>query len=153
MDDFDPVQWNDIDRAFDRTFYDCPQAFETHRGEFDHGWWPGLKRVYDRWKTAYKRNGEPDQGAAYLLSYLAELDGVATVPEDELPVLLDRKPGREILKKWFWDEEQTMWAIAVRTGTHFALVKYWLREEDVPLQWRNFGDESKSRLEAFGYTA
>ncbi|GAA0245727.1 hypothetical protein ACFFQF_04920 [Haladaptatus pallidirubidus] len=151
MDDFSPVQWDDIDRACDRTFYDCPEAFETHRDEFEDGWWPGIKRAYDKWKTEYKRDGDPDQGATYLLAYLAELDEIATVPGDRS--LLDRRPDEETLRTWSWDENQTMWAIAIRTGTHFAVVKYWLREDDIPLKWRNFGEESKARLRKFGYTA
>ncbi|WP_435152216.1 hypothetical protein [Haladaptatus sp. DFWS20] len=153
MDEFDPVQWTDIDRAFDRTFYDCPEAFETHRDEFNVGWWSGMKRVYDSWKTEYKRDGDPDQGAAFLLSYFAERDEVATTPGGESVGLLDRRPDENTLQTWFWGEKRTMWAIAIRTGTHFELVKYWLRENQIPLQWRNFGEESKARLRQFGYTA
>jgi hypothetical protein len=60
--------------------------------------------------------------------------------------LTERRPDADTLERWFWDDRRTMWAIAVRTGTHFALVKYWLREHDVPLMVQNFGSESRARL-------
>lgn len=153
MDELEPVPWDYIDRAFDRTFYNCPAAFEAHREQFDAGWWQGLMSMYDAWKSEYKRDGDPDHGAAYLLAYFAERGsltiGPNTTSAESLAGLRDRRLDTDTLEQWFWDERRTMWAIAVRTGTHFALVKYWLREDDVPLMVRNFGPESRGRLAEF----
>jgi hypothetical protein len=151
MDEFDPVRWEDIDRAFERTFYDCPAVYDARRDEFETDWWQGLTTVYDAWKTEHKRDGDHDQGAAYLLAYFAARDGFTVGPDadrsgDSLAGVGERRPDADTLERWFWDERRPMWAIAVRTGTHFALVKYWLREDDVPLMWRNFTHESRERL-------
>ncbi len=42
-----------------------------------------------------------------------------------------------------------MWWTATRVGVHWALVQYWLYEEDIPLQERNLTNESMARVRAY----
>lgn len=107
MDEFAPVAWDRIKRVSDRLFYDRPTVVERHwetdseRAEHTDVW-SVIEPLYNRWKHEYKREGESDRGAAYLLAYLIERTGVGS------ETVADRHRGDEALDRWFRDDRQPL---------------------------------------------
>lgn len=152
MADMDPVPWEDIEAAIgpptatevveyveewqdETSLLDPPEPYE------------GVKEVYDEWKSDLGEERQlSDQGAAYVITYLLERDRAIDLRGRGQGTLLKRYPGKEQLRELFWDEEKTLWWMAVELGVHYSLVTFWLWEADIPLAERNLSDETVQQI-------
>ncbi|WP_049972868.1 hypothetical protein [Haladaptatus cibarius] len=94
----------------------------------------------------------PDQGEVFITVYLLEQRGIIASNDDEsteFPSLVARRPDSNRLHELFWEQNRTMWWIAVQCGVHWALIRYWLYEDDIPLQERNFTDTTLEQIRAY----
>jgi len=151
MSEFDPVSWHEIEAVSDppgatvREY--VAQLREDVTAETPAN---AVKHIYDVWKREQDAaERAPEQGAAMLIAYELEREGVIALDDAAMPSLTERRPSSDRLEDLFWNREETMWWIAVRTGVHWALVQYWLYEDDIPLQERNLTDETLAKVRAY----
>jgi hypothetical protein len=154
MADMDPVAWDDVEAATGPPsatgVMEYVEAFggEIADDEFGSAY-EAVKTVYDEWKTDQgEARSLPDQGAAFVVAYRLEHEGLLDLSDSPQGSLVERHPGRDELHERFWDEEQTLWWMAVELGVHFSLVTFWLWEADIPLAERNLSDETMRQVEA-----
>jgi len=157
MADMDPVAWDDVEAATGPpSATEVEEYVEKHEAEMrrevaEHGLrnYETVKAIYDEWKDDLgEERSLPDQGAAYVIAYLLERKRLADLRGRGQGTLIKRHPGRDELHERFWDEEQTLWWMAVELGVHFSLVTFWLWEADIPLAERNLSDETMRQVEA-----
>jgi hypothetical protein len=151
MADMDPVAWDDIEAATGPpSAAEVEEYVEAMRDDVAEGnAYEAVKTVYDEWKTDLgEARSLPDQGAAFVVAYLLEREGVIDLSDSPQGSLVERRPSEDRLRERFWDEEQTLWWMAVELGVHYSLVTFWLWEEDVPLAERNLSDETMRQVEA-----
>lgn len=148
MGEFDPVSWAEVEAVSGPPAEDVTPYVEEMADEIaDLPPDEAVRTIYDAWKA--ELGGErstPDQGAAFVIAYLLEERG--QVSNEASWSVADRRPSAERLRELFWDEAETMWWIATRRGVHWALVSYWLWEDDVPLMERNLTAETAERVRA-----
>lgn len=153
MGALDPVSWDAIEAVAGPPAPEVTARVEA-RGEDLRGEDPyvAVKTIHDELAGETGPDAAvPDQGEVFITTYLLERDGVIT-PDGDVPSIVDRRPDEERLRELFWGETLTMWWIAVLTGTHWALVRYWLHEDGVPLRERNFSAETVAEIRAYRET-
>lgn len=167
MGEFDPVSWDTVEAVLGAPTVEIGGYVDRLAPDVrDEEPFVAVKTVYDAWKRDLGADRTlPDQGAAFVVAYCLERDGVISLDADEersagfgaragadagvgVGSLVDRRPDRERLRELVWEREETMWWIAVRYGVHWTLVNHWLYEDDIPLMERNFGEESLARIRA-----
>lgn len=150
----DPVPWDDIEAVTGPLAPGITACIDDHANQLAE------KPPYDTVKTIHDAlaapdgpdSTVPDQGEIFITAYLLEqrgLLGPAGQPASsasESPSITERRPNLEELEALFWERERTMWWIALRTGVHWALVRYWLAEDDIPLRERNFSAETLAEI-------
>jgi len=153
MADMDPVPWDEVEAA---TGPPAAAEVEPYVEELKDELadpdppddYEAVKMVYDAWKTDLgEERSLSDQGAAYVVTYLLERERIIDLRGRRQGTLLKRRPDPDELRERFWDDEQTLWWMAVESGVHYALVTYWLWEANVPLAERNLSDETLARVE------
>jgi hypothetical protein len=154
MADMDPVAWADVEAATGPpAATEVVEYVEAWLSEADLCYPPepydAAKEIYDEWKTDLGEDRRlPDQGAAFVITYLLERERAIDLRGRGQGTLLKRHPGADELREMFWEQEQTLWWMAVESGVHYSLVTYWLWEEDIPLAERNLSDETARRIAA-----
>ncbi|MFB6360054.1 MAG: hypothetical protein ABEH59_01900 [Halobacteriales archaeon] len=152
----DPIPWAPLVELGAHTCLQCEAVFERRRGDLDPDWdrEAAVASLYEWWHDAYGADLGKEQGGVYVFAYLLEasdhFDTAALRTADEAPItgsLLDRRPPAETLERWFWEDEQVPWWIAVRCGVHYSLVHYWFYESEIPLMRRNVPDRLLDRIE------
>ena len=151
MDPMEPVPWDDVIAVRGIPGEEVQPFVQRHVEEFDDGIDPAeaVERVYNDWKSSLgDERTLSDQGAAFLIAYLLEHRGAISLTDVEGVggSLLDRRPEDERLRTLFHEEERTGWWIAIEYGVHHELVSRWLYEADIPLLWRNLGEETKAKV-------
>lgn len=146
MGEFDPVSWDEYEATLGTPSESVVEYVDRMADDVaDEPAYAATKEIYDTWKREeVEESATPPQGAVYLIGYLLEQRGI--LDPDEGLSLVARRPDDDQLREWFWENEETLWWIAVRTGVHYALVTYWMREADVPLMERNLGPESMATV-------
>lgn len=172
MGDTDPVRWTTVE-AVEGPPAATVEAYVDRTSEEvrDADPYDAVKTIHDA--LARERGEEPTlpgQGETFVTAYLLEREGVIEPggpdagdggrnPDpnggegrngggDGFPSVVARRPGGDRLRELFWERERTMWWIAIRLGVHWALVRYWLYEESIPLRERNFPPERMERIRA-----
>ena len=151
MADMDPVPWDDIEAATGPPSATEVEEYVEAMGDdvAERNAYEAVKTVYDEWKTDLgEERGLPDQGASFVVAYLLEREGLVDLSDAQQGSLVERHPGEGELRAMFWDDEQTLWWMAVELGVHYSLVTFWLWEADVPLAERNLSDETMRQVQA-----
>lgn len=152
----DPIPWEPLAELGAHTCLQCESVFERHRGDIDPSWdrETAVAKLYEWWHDAYGDDLANEQGGVYVFAYLLEdanlVDTAALPSADEASIprsLFERRPPEETLERWFWEDGQVPWWIAVRCGVHYSLVQYWLYEAGIPLMRRNVPDPLLDRIE------
>jgi hypothetical protein len=144
-----PVPWSEIEAASGPPSATEVEAYVEELGTDvrDRDAYEAVKTVYDEWKTDLGEDRQlPDQGAAFVIAYLLEREGLVDLSDAPQGSLVERQPETDRLRELFWEREQTMWWMAVELGVHYSLVTFWLWEADVPLAERNLSDETIRRI-------
>jgi hypothetical protein len=163
MADMDPVHWDDIVAVTGQPGEAVEARVDRMADDLqDADPYQAVKAVHDALAAAEASPGMPDQGEVFLVAYLLERDGVVD-PDGEVgpdsndgpavadanagfPSVAQRRPDDDRLRELFWEPPRTMWWVAVRLGVHWALVRYWLYEADVPLRERTFTAETLAAI-------
>jgi hypothetical protein len=153
----DPVSWDPLVELGVHTSLQCEALFERRRDDLDPDWdrETAVARLYEWWHETAGDDPGNEQGGVYVFAYLLERErlvdprkgpdaGDFAIP----PAILARRPDDATLERWFWDEEQVPWWIAVRCGVHYSLVQYWLYEADIPVMRRNVPDQVLEQVDA-----
>lgn len=149
MAEMDPVPWNDLEAVSGPPADELAAYVEAADESTESDAFDAVKRVYDEWKADLGDDRSlPDQGAAFVVAYLLEREGVIDLADSPQGSLLARRPSADRLRELFWEREYTLWWMAVELGVHYSLVTVWLWEADVPLAERNLSDATKKQLEA-----
>ena len=149
MDEMDPVPWDDLEAVSGPPADELSAYVEAADGTVESDAFDAVKRVYDEWKADRGDDRSlPDQGAAFVVAYLLEREGVIDLADSPQGSLVARRPSADRLCELFWEREYTLWWMAVELGVHYSLVTVWLWEADVPLAGRNITAETKEQIEA-----
>ncbi|WP_135826425.1 hypothetical protein [Halorussus ruber] len=151
MSELDPVPWEEIEAATGPpTATEVESYIEDLRDEItEESAFEAVKAVYDEWKTDLGDDRTlSDQGAAFVITYLLERERIIDLRGLGQGSLVKRHPGADELRERFWEQEQTLWWLAVELGVHHSLVTFWLWEADIPLAERNLGPETMEKVEA-----
>jgi len=142
MADTDPVEWAAIEAVSGPPADDVIPYVDRLRPEVRGDPAPdAVKTIYDAWKRELGEDrSTSDQGAAYVIRYRLERKGAIDAGDDPAGSVVDRRPDEPRLREWFWENEETLWYVATRTGVHYALVSYWFWEDGIPLRERNLGE-------------
>jgi hypothetical protein len=155
----DPVPGAPLAELGAHTCLQCEATFEDRRGDLDPAWnrETAVARLYEWWHDRRGADLGNEQGGVYVFAYLLEREGYVDADgsetNDDAPVpasMLARRPDDATLERWFWEDEQVPWWIAVRCGVHYSLVQYWLYEADIPVMRRNVPDPLLARVDEMG---
>lgn len=152
MGELDPVHWDVIEAAVGPPAPEIESFVERMRDDVrDAEPYVAVKAVHDALDEALGEDlAVAGQGEVYLVTYLLEKEGVidpgAGAAARGLPSLVDRRPDGDRLRELFWEPERTMWWLGIQLGVHWALVRYWLYEADIPLRERNFPPAAMERI-------
>ena len=155
MGDLDPVSWETIVNTVGPPAQTVTAYVEQLQEDVrDEDPYDAVKTIHDALSSDSSVDPSvPGQGEVFIIAYLLEQNGsIASSDGDgdgEFPSLLDRRPSSDRLHKLSWERGQTMWWIAIQVGVHWALVRYWLYEDDIPLKERNFTEESMEQIRAY----
>jgi hypothetical protein len=153
----DPVSWETIEAVVGPPAPEV-EAYVDGMGEDlrDEAPYDAVKAVHDALARDLGEERTPaGQGEVFLVAYLLERAGVVSPggrPSDDgvsFPSVAERRPDGDRLRELFWGRERTMWWLGIRLGVHWALVRYWLYEEEIPLRERNFPAETTARIRAY----
>ena len=149
MGDLDPVEWKTIEAAVGPPAEDVVAYVDRLQGDVrGEDPYVAVKTIHDAISEDLG-SSVSGQGEVFVSAYLLERRGIVEPGETtELPSLVARRPNADRLRELFWERERTMWWIAIQVGVHWALVRYWLYEADIPLQERNFTAESMAKIRA-----
>ena len=144
------VDWNTIDSSGAQPRLRRTEAtFQNIRANVpDSGSWAdSLQKAVEEFR---KSAGEPpEEDGRYILSYLLEDEGKIDVSADEsaeVTGLSHRKPATDKLRRLYWDEGLTITDIAILRGVHPELIKFWMREEDVPIRKEDLPKTDQDRI-------
>lgn len=154
MGDLDPVSWETIEAVVGPPAAGVVEYVDRMqddlRGEDPY---VAVKAIHDAISSDPDATTVPGQGEVFVVAYLLERRGVISPGGADagggFPSIVDRRPDGDRLRELFWEPERTMWWLAIRLGVHWALVRYWLYEDDIPLRERNFPEESMERIRAY----
>ena len=154
MGDLDPVSWDTIKATIGPPAPEVTEYVEQLQEDVrDEDPYVAVKTIHDALNADFGTDlSVPGQGEVFITAYLLEQNGIISPNDDdadsEFPSLLDRRPSSDRLHELSWERERTMWWIAIQVGVHWALVRYWLYEDDIPLKERNFSEESMEQIRA-----
>lgn len=151
----DPVSWDTIEATMGAPAKELREYIEQVQDDYRD------ETPYDAVLSIHNSLSEddnvdvsvPDQAEVFFVSYLLERNGIISPEEGgtdgQIPSVADRRPSSDHLQELSWERERTMWWIAVRFGVHWALVRYWLYEDDIPLKERNFTADGMEKIRAY----
>lgn len=154
MGKFDPVSWEIIEAVTGAPATDVREYIDQLQDSVsDDDPYEAVKTIHDTISADLGSDcSVPDQGEVFITAYLLEQRGIIASNDDdptEFPSLVARRPDSHRLHELFWEQKRTMWWIAIQRGVHWALVRYWLYEDDIPLQERNFTDTTMEQIRAY----
>ncbi|MFB6198516.1 MAG: hypothetical protein ABEI52_09670 [Halobacteriaceae archaeon] len=148
MSDMDPVSWDAIEPVIGHPAGEIPKYIDRYRDAIqDSNPYDAVKTIHD----ALSRDIGEDltvsgQGEVFITTYLLEKEDIISFEDEEFSPL-ERRPDADGLEEMYWENERTMWWIATKLGVHWALVRLWLYEEDLPLRKRNFGESTMAKIQ------
>lgn len=154
MGDFDPVSWDTREAAIGPPAPEITENVERLKGEiYGNDPYEAVKTIHD---VLYEEDVErtvPNPGEPFITAYLLEKEGIISPDkensESEYQSIVGRRPSRERLREFFWEQKYTLWWIGLVTGVHPSLVTFWFYEYDIPLMERNYTEESMKRIREY----
>ncbi|MUV60615.1 ParB/RepB/Spo0J family partition protein [Halobacterium sp. CBA1126] len=144
------IDWDTIDSSgAQRHLQEVESNFKSIKQNVpDSGAWNNVlgQAVEEFRKSAGK---SPDEKRRYILSYLLENEDKIDISSDEsaeVTGLAHRQPPADKLRELYWEEELTITDIAILHGVHPELVKFWMREEEVPLRREDLPKRERERI-------
>lgn len=84
-------------------------------------------------------------GRAMTAAYLLEVDDALDL-EGSYPGLVERRPRKEVLNERYWEDGLNPLEISIRMGVPAVLVRYWMREMNIPVRFDELKERSKQWL-------